>query len=83
LQAIRGATINGATFLNRTARHGTVSVGKAADLLILNRNPLADIRATRAIAGVLMRGQYHDRAALDGMLRATAEAVARMPGSGR
>lgn len=82
LQAIRSATINGATFLNSTARHGTVAVGKAADLLILNRNPLADIRATRAIAGVLMRGQFHDRAALDGMLRATAEAVARMPGSG-
>ncbi len=79
LQAIRGATINGATFLNRTARHGTIAVGKAADLVMLDRNPLADIRATRAIAGLVMRGRYYDRAALDRMLQSTAELVARMP----
>ncbi|MBY0489662.1 MAG: amidohydrolase family protein [Gemmatimonadaceae bacterium] len=79
LQALRGATINGAIFLNQTSRHGTVAVGKAADLLVLDRNPLADIRATRAMAGLLMRGRYRDRAALDDLLRNAAERVARMP----
>lgn len=79
LQAIRGATINGARFLNRSTRHGTITVGKAADLLLLDRNPLADISATRAIRGVVMRGVYHDRAALDAMLRETAARVERMP----
>ncbi len=79
LQALQGATINGARFLDRTARHGTIARGHAADLVILDRNPLQDISATRAIYGVVLRGVYHDRAALDAMLRATAEQVARMP----
>ncbi|MBL0170302.1 MAG: amidohydrolase family protein [Gemmatimonadaceae bacterium] len=78
LQALQGATINGARFLNRTARHGTIARGHAADLVLLDRNPLRDIRATRAISGVVLRGEYHSRAALDAMLRATAEQVARM-----
>ncbi len=79
LQAIRGATINGARFLNQSTRHGTITVGKAADLLLLDRNPLADISATRGIRGVVMRGVYYDRAALDVMLRETAARVSRMP----
>lgn len=79
LQAIQGATIQGARFLNKTSRHGTIARGHAADLIILERNPLQDIAATRAIFGVVMRGEYHDRAALDAMLRSTADAVARMP----
>ena len=79
LQALQGATINGARFLGRTARHGTIALGRAADLVILDRNPLQDIAATRAIHGVVLRGVYHERASLDGMLRATAEQVARMP----
>jgi imidazolonepropionase-like amidohydrolase len=79
LQALRAATINGARFLGREARHGTVARGKAADLVLLDRNPVTDIAATRAIHAVVMRGRLHDRAALDEMLRATAEAVSRMP----
>lgn len=79
LQAIRGATINGARFLGRSARHGTIARGKAADLLIVNRNPLEDITATRGIHALVQRGRYLDRAALDGMLQATADLVRRMP----
>ncbi|MES3035425.1 MAG: amidohydrolase family protein [Gemmatimonadota bacterium] len=79
LQAIRGATINGATFLRRTARHGTVARGKAADLLILDRNPLDDITATRGIFALVQRGRFLDRAALDGLLQTTADLVRRMP----
>lgn len=79
LQALQAATINGARFLDRTARHGTIARGHAADLVILDRNPLQDISATRAIYGVVLRGVYNDRTALDAMLRATAELVARMP----
>lgn len=79
LQAIRGATINGATFLNQTARHGTIARGKAADLVLLDRNPLTDITATRAIRAVVMRGRVYDRTALDAMLRETAARVAKMP----
>lgn len=79
LQALRGATINGATFLGKQARHGTLTQGKAADILILDRNPLTDITATRAIHALVQRGHYLDRAALDSLLATTAALVARMP----
>ena len=42
--------------------------GKTADILLLERNPLDDIRATRAVHGVVLRGQHLDRAALDALL---------------
>ncbi len=83
LQALRASTINGAQFLGKAARHGSVTRGKAADLVILSRNPLADITATTAIRGVVMRGRYRDRDALDALLRETADEVARMPINGR
>jgi imidazolonepropionase-like amidohydrolase len=79
LNALQAATINGARFLGRETRHGTLEAGRAADLVLLERNPLDDISGTRAIAAVVMRGRYLDRAALDAMLRETAERVARMP----
>ncbi len=79
LHALQAATLNGARFLGQTPRHGSVTVGGAADLLVLDRNPLLDIRATRAIAAVILRGRYLSRAVLDAMLRETAQEVARMP----
>ena len=79
LEALRGATINGATFLGKAKRHGTIAVGKAADLVMLDHNPLRDIRATREIHAVVQRGHYLDRGALDDLLNATAALVARMP----
>lgn len=69
LEALQAATINGARFLNREARAGTLERGKVADLVILDRDPLRDIRATRAIHAVVLKGSYLDRAALDGLLR--------------
>ena len=51
--------------------------------MILNRNPLADITATTAIRGVVMRGRYRDRDALDALLRDAADEVTRMPAGGR
>lgn len=79
LQALRGATINGARFLGLTARHGTIARGKSANLLILDRNPLTDISATRGIYALVQRGAWHDRAALDALLAAAAAAVTAMP----
>ena len=52
-----------------TNRYGTVEAGKAADLLLLDANPLADIAASRAIHAVIIRGSYLDRSALDALLR--------------
>ncbi len=47
----------------------TVEEEKVADLVLLDKNPLKDITAIRNIYGVVKKGRYYDRAALDGMLK--------------
>lgn len=55
-EALVSATRINAELLGLEATHGTVSVGKAADLLVLEADPLADIRNTRQISFVVHRG---------------------------
>jgi imidazolonepropionase-like amidohydrolase len=43
---------------------GTLAAGKMADFIVLNANPLDDIKNTRQISDVYLRGQRLDRAAL-------------------
>jgi len=50
--ALQTATVNPATFLGMNNRTGTIAVGKEADLILLDKNPLDDINNTRSIAGV-------------------------------
>jgi imidazolonepropionase-like amidohydrolase len=57
-QALRSATIEPAKYLNAAASLGAVEEGKAADLVILDGDPLADIRNTRKIAAVVLGGRY-------------------------
>jgi imidazolonepropionase-like amidohydrolase len=72
LEALRAATLNAATFLGRETDLGIVAPGKLADLVLLDANPLEDIRGTKKIAAVIAGGRLHDRAALDAMLAASA-----------
>ena len=58
LQALQTATLNPATFLHREKDLGTVEAGKLADLILLDRNPLEDIRNTRSVSAVFLDGQY-------------------------
>jgi imidazolonepropionase-like amidohydrolase len=67
-QALVASVVNGPTFLHVPDNYRAVETGKVADLLVLDRNPLADISATRAIRAVVVKGRPFDRAALDGML---------------
>jgi len=67
-QALASATRAGPAWFGWLDRYGAVKPGMAADLVLLTRNPLNDIAATRAIDTVIMRGKVHDRAALDAML---------------
>lgn len=62
MQVLTSATKNGAEFLRMTDT-GTVAVGKAADLLVLDANPLDDITNTRKISAVYLKGVAVDRAA--------------------
>ena len=72
-QALAAATRTPAEYLGRGGRSGVVAPGAVADLVLLDRNPLSDIRAGSAISGVAVRGAWLDRAALDGLLAAGRE----------
>ena len=67
-QALLAATRESARLLGMTKTRGTVSVGKLADLVLLDRDPTADITATRRIHAVVQGGRVLDRNALDRML---------------
>jgi len=75
-QALASATRAGPAWFGWLDRYGAIKPGMAADLVLLDRNPLEDIAATRAIGTVVMRGQVFDRAALDTMLADTKAKVA-------
>ncbi len=75
-EALRAATWEGAEFLGRTADAGSLEPGKLADLVVLDADPLADIRNTSRIRAVVVNGRYLDRSALDRLL-SSAEAAAR------
>jgi len=58
LEALQTATLNPADFYNRRSDYGTVQVGRIADLVLLQANPLENIANTRKIAGVVTDGHY-------------------------
>ena len=68
LEALQTATLNPAKFLGRESELGTIEKGKLADLVLLDANPLDDIRNTQKIAGVVANGRYFSRADLDKLL---------------
>jgi len=65
---LRSATINGARFLKQSDKMGTIDAGKMADLVLLEQNPLLDIRAVRNVIGVYTKSTYYNRAALNQLL---------------
>ncbi|MDB5153784.1 MAG: amidohydrolase family protein, partial [Mucilaginibacter sp.] len=60
LQAIRCATINGAAYLGMDKEIGSLENGKLADLVVLNDNPLVDIRNSEKIKYVMANGRLYD-----------------------
>jgi len=76
IEALQTATLNPAKFLGMDDRLGTIEKGKLADLVLLDANPLDDIRNTQKIAAVIVNGRYFSRMDLDKML-AGVEAAAR------
>lgn len=68
--ALRAATLGAATLVGAADSLGTVAVGKVADLVLLDANPLADVRNTRRVRAVMRDGHLVDRPSLDSMLAA-------------
>jgi len=65
LEALQCATINAANWLGQLDSLGSVEIGKFADLVLLDANPLADIKNVQNIRAVVMNGRLLDRARLD------------------
>jgi imidazolonepropionase-like amidohydrolase len=64
-EALRCATINGAKYLGLDAELGSLEKGKLADLLVLDRNPLENIRNSESIGMVMVNGRLYDAKTLD------------------
>ncbi|MDQ3420875.1 MAG: amidohydrolase family protein [Acidobacteriota bacterium] len=60
LEAIQIATLNGAKYLGREARIGSIAVGKQADLVVVNGNPAANIADIRNVETVFRKGVGFD-----------------------
>ncbi len=71
-QALASATRLPAQWLGVSRDRGTIAVGKQADLLLLDANPLVKITNTRRIAAVITKGHYLPRSELDGRMQELA-----------
>ncbi|WP_370944909.1 amidohydrolase family protein [Amycolatopsis sp. cg5] len=81
MDSLRAVTSEAARFLGLERTTGTVTPGKSADLVVLDANPLDDIRNTQKIHAVVVRGRVIDRAARE-KLFADVEAAASQPPAG-
>ena len=66
---LQTATINPARFLGTEKDLGSIEVGKIANIVLLDADPLQDIHNTTRISAVFLSGRYLDRAALDKLLK--------------
>lgn len=60
MEALRAATISGASYLGMDADLGTIEAGKLADLVVLTADPREDIENTAAIRWVMKNGDLYD-----------------------
>ena len=65
MEVLKAATIDGAKIIGRHAEIGSLEPGKFADLVILDANPLDDIRNTNAIDRVMQNGRIYDAASMN------------------
>ena len=62
--ALQAATLNAAKSLRADARFGSIEKGKEATMLVVDGNPLQDIKAAEAISFVVFKGERVNRAEL-------------------
>jgi imidazolonepropionase-like amidohydrolase len=74
-QALETGTRNVAQFFGTLATSGTVAVGKRADLVLLEANPLRDVANTTRRAGVMLRGRWLPKAEIEKRLAVIAKSV--------
>jgi hypothetical protein len=77
LAALQTATINPARYFGVEQTLGSVATGKTADLVLLDANPLTDIKNVGRIRAVVVRGRLLDRKELDKLLAQVKTAASR------
>lgn len=65
LQALRAGTLGGAKYLGMDKELGSLEPGKLADLLVLDSNPLENLRHTRTVRYTVLNGRVYEAATLD------------------
>jgi len=68
LQALQASIINGPKFFNKEQQYGKIEKGYFADFILLDADPLTDISNTQKINGVVTKGRYLSRPALNKLL---------------
>jgi len=66
-------TLYPAEFLGRTATMGSIEVGKNADIVLLNGNPVESVQSLHSIAGVVRAGFYYSHTDLDALRKRAKE----------
>ncbi len=77
IEALRTATYNAASYLGWLDSLGTIGEGKIADLVLLDADPLKDIRNTTRISAVIANGRVYDSAARAALLNHVVIALKR------
>ncbi|GMN09249.1 amidohydrolase family protein [Croceitalea sp. MTPC9] len=60
MQALRAATLNGAQYIGAGDEIGSLKVGKLADLIVMDKNPLDDIKNTETVKYTMANGRLFD-----------------------
>lgn len=75
-EALRGATLDGARYLGMDADIGSIEVGKLADLVVIEGDPLEDLRQSEQVRYVMLNGRLYDAKRMD---QIAPERVERKP----
>jgi imidazolonepropionase-like amidohydrolase len=75
-QAIKAGTHDAAEYFDALEEFGTVAVGRRADLILVQDNPLEDVTKVAERVGVMVRGQWYPQTELQARLDALAEKYA-------